>query len=54
MSTDASLKREIYEAELKKLTDESAELSKNINSGNAEIESISEMQTALGNAIPDQ
>jgi adenylate cyclase len=44
---DANLKREIYEAELKKLIDESADLSKNINTANGDIENLSDTQTAL-------
>src|SRR5690349_14097921 len=49
--TDITLKKEIYESELKKLTDESAELSRGINSANIEIESLMETQTTLENQL---
>ena len=48
---DTNLKKEIYESELKKLTDESAELSKSMNIANTEIESLVESQTALENQL---
>ena len=41
------MKKEIYETELKKLTNESSDLTRSINSTNTEIEHLVEVQTAL-------
>jgi predicted nucleic acid-binding Zn-ribbon protein len=44
---ETTMKKEIYESELRKLTNESSELSRSINTANVEIEHLVEVQTAL-------